>query len=141
MQGYQEYFKRAWRDCLTSYLLGLTFFPLLCVVGLLCGILYVFGLDWYNALFVMLHRELGLDGTWLSWVQTLLDYLLGASLVVLFVLGGVAVGLFLMLLVGAFLAPYVVRYVQSRHYQTCKIEGDTNALTSCLRLFFVFLLR
>lgn len=139
LRNAQEYFELGRRDFFTSYLLGLAFLPLLLAFVLLCGILYVFGADWYAALYATLRIDFNFSSEWLTWVQLLFDYVIKTSVIVLFVFGVFVGSLLISLLVCAFVTPYVVRYIRDLHYQGCSIDGNMSLVVSLLWLVGVYL--
>ncbi|MBX7491014.1 EI24 domain-containing protein [Helicobacter turcicus] len=139
LRNVQEYFELGGHDFFTPYLLGLAFLPLLLAFVLLCGILYAFGVDWYAALYATLRVDFGFSSAWLTWVQSLFDYVIKTSVIVLFAFGVFAGSLLISLLVCAFVTPYVVRYIRDLHYQKCSIEGNMSSIMSLLWLVSVYL--
>ena len=138
LRNTQEYFELGRRDFLTPYLLKLAFLPLLFAFFVLCGILYVFGGEWYASLYEALRVDFGFNSVWLIWIQSLFDYVIKTSVIVLFVFGVFAGSLLISLLVCAFITPYVVRYIRDLHYQECSIDGDANFFVSLVWLFGVY---
>ncbi|WP_299546171.1 EI24 domain-containing protein [uncultured Helicobacter sp.] len=138
LKNTQEYFELGRRDFFTPYLLKLTFLPLLLAFVLLCGILYVFGAEWYVLLYESLRVDFGFSSAWLAWIQLLFDYVIKASVIVLFAFGVFAGSLLISLLVCAFVTPYVVRYIRDLHYAECSIDGNANFFVALLWLFGVY---
>lgn len=136
----QEYFKLGRMDFFTPYLLGLAFLPFFLALAVLGIVLYFFGGDWYNALFWLLHYDFGFSSVWLTWIQTLLDYLLKVSVFVFFVIALFGASLLVSLAISAFVAPYVVRFIRDSHYPQCRLDGKVKLTTSFVKLFGLYIL-
>ncbi|TLD81226.1 hypothetical protein LS70_008010 [Helicobacter sp. MIT 11-5569] len=136
----RDYFLLAKRDFFTSYLLGFTFFPFFLALVVFGIVLYFFGADWYNALFGLLHYDFGFEQIWLTWIQTLFDYTLKASVFVFFALALFGLSLLVSLAISAFVAPYVVRFIRDSHYPQCSLDGKAKLVTSLLGLFGIYVL-
>ncbi|QOQ98235.1 EI24 domain-containing protein [Helicobacter winghamensis] len=138
LRNTQEYFELGRRDFFTPYLLKLAFLPLFFGFALLCGILYIFGGEWYVFLYESLRVDFGFSSAWLAWIQSLFDYVIKASVIVLFIFGVLAGSFLISLSVCAFVTPYVARYIRDLHYQECSIEGNANTFVVLLWLFGVY---
>lgn len=133
-------FALARRDIFTPYLLGLTFLPLLFALIFLGTILYLFGSTWQEKLYGLLHWDLNLTISWLTWIQSSLDYIIKTTIVVFLAFVFLVLSLLLTLIICSFLAPFVVNFVRNKHYPTTSLDGDTSTIASILSLIGVYLL-
>ncbi len=136
----KHYFTLAKQDIFTPYLLGLTFLPLFFALIFWGAILYFFGQDWYAMLYQSLHLDLNLSITWLTWIQSSLDYIIKTTIFIFLAFAFLVLSLLLTLIICSFLAPFVVNFVRNKHYPVAVLDGNTNTIVSLLSLTGVYLL-
>ncbi len=136
----QEYFVSAKKDFLTPYLLGLTFLPYFFAFIVFGAVLYAFGGEIFDVLYTFLHIDFGFSSVFFAWIQNVFDAILRVSIFVFLFFAYFALSLLLSLLICAFVAPYVVRFVRNRHYPQCTLDGGGGIFASLLYLLGIYLL-
>lgn len=136
----KHYFTLAKQDIFTPYLLGLTFLPLFFALAFWGAILYFFGNNWYAMLYHYLHIDLNLSITWLTWIQSSLDYIIKTTIFVFLVFVFLVLSLLLTLMICSFLAPFVINFVHNKHYPSTSLDGNTSMIVSLFSLLGVYIL-
>lgn len=142
------YFSLAKQDFFTRYILSLVFLPYLFAFLLLGVVFYYISTDFYHYLFTLLQIDFNFSSAWLTWIQGVLDYFIKVSIVVFLCFLFIGMSLLVSYAICAFLAPYIVRFIQSRHYTQLQIEGNYGIFATffsilkayCIFIIFLFLL-
>lgn len=144
-----HYLKLAIKDFFTPFILKLAIFPFIVSLVFWVLVFSFFSDEVVASLFAFLQPYLVIETSWLSWIQSPLEFLVRAFLFASLAGSFWLLRFLTLMLINALLTPFVVKFIYKRHYASILIAPDTSLFLSLLYLvtpyilygiFFLFLL-
>ncbi len=133
------YLQSARKDFFTPFVLKLAFLPLVFSLLFWGVIFYFFGGNWFLDLYSFIRPDLSIKTSWLSWIQSLLDYTIKSTLFVFLAILFLVLTLISNLIICSFLTPFVINFIHKKHYSNLSIQADTSLISSIFSLIFTYL--
>ncbi|CAM2941274.1 EI24 domain-containing protein [Helicobacter burdigaliensis] len=128
------------KDFFNPYMLKLSFLPLVLSFLFWAVIFYFFAPSIFGSLFEMSKVELMLENGFFSWIQDVLDFVIKVTLFILFVIVFFLLSMLSNLVICAFLAEKVVKFVHRTYYSNLAMEGNQSIFGVVFFLFKAYLL-
>lgn len=128
------------KDFFNPYMLKLSFLPLVLSFLFWAVVFYFFAPSAFSSLFEASKVELMLEGSWFSWLQGVMDFVIKITLFILFVVVFFLLSMLSNLIICAFLAEKVVKFVHRTYYSHVPMEGNQSSFGVVLFLIKTYLL-
>ena len=135
----KQHLQNAKNDFFTPFMLKLAILPLVISLLFWTIIFYFFGDNLFLELYDFIRPDLAIETSWLSWIQSLLDFIIKATLFIVLFVSFLVLSLLSNLIICSFLTPLVVNFIHKRHYQNIQIAPDTSLFSSILSLVWIYL--
>lgn len=135
----KQHLQNAKNDFFTPFMLKLAILPLVISLLFWAIIFYFFGDNLFLELYDFIRPDLAIETSWLSWIQSLLDFIIKATLFIVLFVSFLVLSLLSNLIICSFLTPLVVNFIHKRHYQNIQIAPDTSLFSSILSLVWIYL--
>ncbi|MDY3112904.1 MAG: EI24 domain-containing protein [Helicobacter sp.] len=139
-KGVYEYFKAAKKDFFTPYILKLAFGPYIVAFIVFSIIFYYFSPTWYEIIFNIMRYDFSFSSVYLAWIQVVFDNLLKVSVVILLFFLFLAASFLLSYAICAFVAPFVIKFIQKNHYKEILLENNVGIFEITFKLIKIYFL-
>lgn len=134
------YLQKAIKDFFNPFILKLALLPFIISLVFWITIFYFFSKDVMTNLFALIQPYLTIETSWLSWIQAPLEFLAHTFLFIIIMVFFWLLQFLTLMLINAFLTPFVVQFIHKQHYSSILIQPDTAFFVSLLFLIISYVI-
>lgn len=134
------YLQKAIKDFFKPFILKLALLPFIISLVFWITIFYFFSKNVMANLFELIQPYITIETSWLSWIQAPLEILTHTFLFIIIVIVFWLSQFLTLMLINAFLTPFVVKFIHKQHYSSILIQPDTNFFVSLLLLIIPYVI-